>query len=40
MLIDTTALRYQELYGLGFIDGEDKPGNTPFLTIGKCTRLQ
>lgn len=39
MLIDTKSLRYQEVYGLGYIEGKDTDGNTPSLTIGTCTRL-
>lgn len=33
------ALRFQEYYGLGYVDGEDAPGNTPSITIGTCTKL-
>jgi hypothetical protein len=40
MVMDTKSLRYQEFYGMGFIEGTDQPGNTPNITIGKCTRLQ
>jgi hypothetical protein len=39
MVINTKSLRYQEYYGLGYVDGDDKPGNTPSITIGRCTRL-
>jgi len=39
-LMDTKSLRYQDFYGLGYLDGEDRPGNTPSLTIGKCTRVE
>ena len=34
------SLRYQELYGFGYIDGSDAPGNTPYLEIGKCSPLR
>ena len=40
MLIDTKTLRYHELYGLGYIDGQDAEGNTPSLTLGTCSRLK
>jgi hypothetical protein len=40
MLIDVVSMRYQEVYGLGYIDGKDAPGNTPSFTIGTCTRLK
>lgn len=40
MLIDTKTLRYQEVYGLGYIDGNDTVGNTPSFSIGTCSRLQ
>lgn len=39
MWINTETLRYQEVYGLGYIDGKDDTGNTPSLTIGTCTRV-
>ncbi len=39
MIFDTNSLRYQELYGFGYLEGEDKPGNTPSFTIGTCTRI-
>jgi hypothetical protein len=38
LLVDTKTLRFQELHGIGFLEG-DKEGNTPALTRGKCTRL-
>lgn len=40
MLIDMGTMRYQELYGLGYINGNDKDGNTPSLTIGTCARAK
>ena len=40
MMIDSKSMRFQEVYGLGYIDGEDAPGNTPSLTIGTCVRLK
>lgn len=39
MLIDVKSMRFQEVYGFGYIDGKDQPGNTPSITIGKCSRL-
>jgi hypothetical protein len=38
--MNTKSLRYQEFYGIGYLDGEDKPGNTPSLTIGRCSRIK
>lgn len=39
-LMDVKTLRFQDLYGIGFVDGGDSTTNTPSLTIGKCTRLR
>jgi hypothetical protein len=33
------VLRYIETYLEGFIDGKDTEGNTPYVTVGKCTRI-
>jgi hypothetical protein len=33
------TLRYIETYLAGFIDGKDTGGNTPFVSVGKCTRI-
>jgi hypothetical protein len=38
MLIDLKALKFQELYGIGYLDG-DPEKNTPNLTIGTCAKL-
>lgn len=40
MLIDMGTMRYQELYGFGYINGVDKDANTPSLTIGTCARAK
>ncbi|WP_334375140.1 hypothetical protein [Bradyrhizobium sp. AZCC 1719] len=32
------TLRFQEFHGLGYVEG-DSPGNTPYIMIGKCTKL-
>lgn len=32
-------LRYMRIYSFGFIDGEDKSGNTPLVEIGKCGKI-
>lgn len=40
ILFDSGSMRFHELYGLGYVDGKDAPGNTPALTIGTCTRLR
>jgi uncharacterized protein YerC len=40
MIVNFTTLRFQEIYGLGFIDGNDRPGgDTPAMTIGKCSKV-
>lgn len=33
------ALRYMESYAIGFLDGSDAPGNTPSVTVGKCSKF-
>jgi hypothetical protein len=38
-VMNLTNLRYQDYYGLGYVDGGDSPDNTPALTIGKCSPL-
>lgn len=38
-LFSERTLRFQEYYGIGYIDGEDKGGNTPSITIGTCSRI-
>lgn len=38
-IVNFKTLRYQETYGIGYLDGEDKPGNTPAISIGKCSPL-
>jgi hypothetical protein len=37
-IIDTAILRYQEYYGIGYVHG-DLPGNTPSISIGKCSKI-
>jgi hypothetical protein len=40
MIMDTESLRYQEFYGIGFIEGNDKPeSGSPSITIGACTSV-
>jgi hypothetical protein len=39
IVVNFSALRFQDFYGIGFVDGPDKPGNTPALTIGYCQKL-
>jgi hypothetical protein len=34
------TLRFQENYGIGYTNGGDSNANTPYLVIGKCTRLE
>src|SRR5262245_65466236 len=34
------TLRFQDYYGIGYVHGPDEPGNTPSLTIGKCSKLE
>ena len=38
-VLHTKTLRYQEFYGIGYVEGGDTLRNTPSLTIGKCTRM-
>jgi hypothetical protein len=40
ILIDVETMRYHEVYGFGYIDGQDRDGNTPAITLGKCTRIK
>lgn len=37
--MDTGTLRFQEYYGLGYVDGGDSNANTPYISIGVCSRL-
>lgn len=39
-IFNSGTLRYQEYYGIGFLDGSDTEGNTPFIEIGKCSALR
>lgn len=34
------TLRFQENYGIGYTNAGDSRANTPYLVIGKCTRLE
>ena len=36
-IVNFKTLRFQEVYTLGFVDGSDAGGNTPSLTIGRCS---
>lgn len=38
-MLDLLTLRFQSIYGIGFIGGEDGPDDTPALTIGKCSTI-
>ena len=38
MIVDTKTMRFQELFGSGYIQG-DNDGVTPSLTIGTCAKL-
>jgi hypothetical protein len=38
-IFSKNTLRYTSTYIRGYVDGEDKEGNTPNLMIGKCTLL-
>lgn len=33
------TLRFNEVHTIGYIDGDDSNENTPYMTIGKCTKL-
>lgn len=37
-IMNTHFLRFQEFYGIGYVHG-DMPGNTPSITIGRCSPL-
>lgn len=37
--MDTKTMRFQEVFGLGYVEGWDKPESTPAFTIGTCSRL-
>jgi hypothetical protein len=37
-IFNERELRFQEYYGIGFVNG-DAPGNTPSITIGKCSPI-
>ena len=36
ILIDTKRLRYQEIYGIGYLDAFDSEQHSPSITIGRC----
>ncbi len=38
LIFDKDTLRYMETYMAGYVDG-DREGNTPSITIGKCSPL-
>jgi hypothetical protein len=38
-LMNFRTLRFQEMYGIGYVSGEDDGNNTPYMTIGKCSPL-
>jgi hypothetical protein len=37
--VNFRTLRYQDYYGIGYVDGRDNGDNTPSVTIGKCVQL-
>lgn len=37
--VNFRTLRYQDYYGIGYVDGRDNGDNTPSITIGKCVPL-
>ncbi len=37
--MDLDNLRYQEIYGYGYVDGMDRPTDTPSIAIGKCVKV-
>jgi hypothetical protein len=39
IVVNFRALRFQDFYGIRFVDGPDQPGNTPALTIGYCQKI-
>ncbi len=36
---DMRTMRFQEYHGLGYVDGQDRDGASPLITIGHCTRI-
>lgn len=34
----SSTLRFQSFYGIGYLAG-DAPGNTPAITVGKCSKI-
>ncbi|MBA1140243.1 hypothetical protein [Mesorhizobium neociceri] len=37
--LNLESLRYMEIYTGDFTDGKDKEGETPNMTVGKCTKI-
>jgi hypothetical protein len=37
--VNLGTMRYLEVYANGYIDGRDEEGNTPAITVGKCSRI-
>jgi hypothetical protein len=38
-MLNFESLRFQEYYGVGYVDGRDSVENTPALTIGTCSKM-
>jgi hypothetical protein len=39
-IINLETLRFLEVYARGYVDGRDEEGNSPSITVGKCSRIQ
>jgi hypothetical protein len=39
IIINFEKLRFQEIYGFGFVQGFDNGEHTPYLKIGRCTKI-
>jgi len=39
VIFNEGAMRYQYYYGLGYVAGRDAQSDTPFIEIGRCSRL-
>lgn len=33
------TLRYMEIYPVGYIDGQDQENDTPYIGVGKCSKI-
>jgi hypothetical protein len=38
--LDLRSMRYMHIYTYGYTDGVDATGNTPLVTVGKCSKIE